>query len=251
MDAKEIAKQSRLIVEQHSDLITNDMMEQIDTAWVKKNKLPFARAGVFNPYTLSDWNAVGIKMAHGIPPHMDREFWFLDRWFNTPVRLVRTRGKLQRDGRTKWRYTVTSSQLCLTPHALSRFRERSGCLINTDVQCWNIPHITDGVDLTPRGNVITSQMLPTLGGAWLGYTSVLAGKGVEQYSYSPAKGLICKKPGEGKQVHQFFYALTYITEQQMTWDQIDACRAYEAGDYGKFDQLNKTLWLAHPTSIFE
>lgn len=251
MKAKELAKQSDLIIQQNADLILEDMNQQIDPAWVKKNKLTFARAGVFNPYTLADWQLIGKKMCQGISPRMDKEFWFLDRWMNNPVRLVRTKGILVRNGRLKWRFSVSSSQLELTPHAIARFRERSGFVINTDAQCWNIPYISDSVDLNAKGNVITSQMLPTLGGAWLGYNSVLAGNGVEQYDYSPKKGLVCKQLGVGKNIHRSFYALTYITENQMTWKQIDACRAYQAGDYKLFDQLNKKIWLENPTSIFD
>lgn len=226
-----------------------DLQEQLDPEWVKKNKVPFARAGIFNPYTLKDWENIVERMLHGIPPNLNKEFWFLDRWLNNPVRLIRTRGKLVRDGRIKWRFTTSNSLLYLTPHAVGRFRERSGFYINPELQCWNIPHITQGVDRDDAGKIITSQMLPTLDGAWLGYNVVGTGNGEEQYSYTRKHG--CKLKELDTNTHYtHFYALTYITEAMMSDLQIDACRAYDAGDYERFDELNRKISVENPSTIF-
>jgi len=230
--------------------IRKDLQEQIDPSWVRKNKVSFARIGVFNPYTLADWTTMLKKMRAGSPPMNTGEFWFLDRWLNNPVRLIRTKAKLVRDGRIKWRFSTHNSQLYLTPHAVGRFRERSGCVVDPARQCWNIPHITPGVDLNDAGNVITRQMLPTLGGAWLGYNTMMNGDGSEDYTYNRKRGLTLKQK-DMNNPWDSFYALTYITENQMSWEQIDAVRAYEAGDYEVFNQLNKKLWMADPRSCFD
>ena len=226
-----------------------DLQEQLGPEWVRKNKVPFARVGIFNPYTLKDWTNTLERMFHGIAPNLNKDYWFLDRWLDHPVRLMRTRGKLVRDGRIKWRFTNSNSQLYLTPHAAGRFRERSGYFINPDIQCWNIPHITKGVDLDAEGKTITSQMLPTLDGAWLGYNVVGLGNGDEQYSYTRKHG--CKlKELNTKTHYTHFYALTYITEGMMSDLQIDACRAYDAGDYDRFDELNRKNSVDNPSTIF-
>ena len=230
--------------------IQQDIQEQIDPAWVKKNKVPFARAGVFNPYTLADWDKIAKKMHQGYAPALDKEFWFLDRWLSHPVRLLRTRGKLVRVDRIRWRFSLTQSQLYLTPHALARFRERSGRWINPETQCWDIPHISRGVELDARQMPITSYMLPTVGGAWLGYCTLTANStGTEDYTYSRKKGLNLQLEDPLKHFNSF-YALTYISENQMTLQQIDAVTAYAAGDYAVFDKLNREMAIQHPTSIF-
>ena len=246
---QDLINQAHIYLEETKHARFYDLNQQLDASWVKKNKLPFARAGVFNPYTLADWEKIGKRMAVGIPPQLDREFWFLDRWLGHPTRLVRTRGTLARQSRIKWSFTAQNSQLYLTPHGVSRFRERSGYMINPNLQCWNIPHITTGVDFNNAGKTITSQMLPTVGGAWLGYNTITPNNGKEVYKWSRSKGLVVPEQITSDTFISF-YALTYITESMMSNLQIDACRAYDAGDYHRFDELNKKNWLANPNSIF-
>jgi len=226
-----------------------NMVEQISDEWVKKHSVAFARAGVFNPYTLQGWTRVLEKMKQGIPPVI-REHWYMDQWGHHPIRLMRSRGKLVRKSRIKWTYSLENSPLYLTPHALARFRQHTGTFVDPDTQCWDIPHITQGVELTDSELPVTSNLLPTKHGAWLGYPTVMRGTGNEVYFYSRNQGLKLQ-PDSKNAITTQFYATTYILEDHMSKQQKDICEAYRAGDFDTYESLNKQNAKQYPTSIFE
>jgi hypothetical protein len=245
----------QITVESESDLLEfldwldkqhePEMLEQITTDWKKRHSLSFAKVGVFNPYTLEDWKKVIEKARNGTPLR-EQSLWFLDQWAPHPVRLSRLKVRNTVKHRGKWTMTVTNSPLYLTPHALARYRERTGLFVNPSVQCWNIPYIPNAVTVV-NDQIQTNTMLPTLHGAWLGYTTQTKGSYDEVCSYDRKRGLrLCQQDN----IINHFYAVSFISKKMMSSEQLDIVDAYDRGDYDLYTVLQKEHSEKYPNSIF-
>ena len=220
---------------------------QLTPDWKQKHSLAFAKVGIFNPITLADFkDLIHIPAANGNCPR-NRDMWFLDQWGRNPIRLNRCKLRSEKKTKAKWEYTIEQSKLYLTPHSLARYRERTGTFVNPDTQCWNIPHIPDAIVIN-KDTVLTNILLPTLGGAWLGYDTIMRGGYVEHYKYDRKRGL---RISQNSDIVRHFYACSFISTDMMSSEQLDIVDAYNQKQFKIYQNLVIDYSKKHPNSIFD
>jgi len=206
-----------------------------DPEVVRNWKLQFARVGVFNPRLLSDLQKDIQRMRNGIPLRKN-EFWEVDQWGAHPLICLRVKSVTEKKNRANWSVYQVTAPLKITPHAFGRYRERTGGFFDPEI-VWNIPHIPNTImrEVDGVSQISKSHMLPVAGGAFLGYPATANGGIGEIYRYKKRQLKYLVDKGMVEQ----FYAITFISRNMMSWEQIDICDAYEAGDWDRYHKLSE------------
>ena len=219
--------------------------DQITKEWSDKWKLAFRRMGCDDTITLYEWNKVNEKMQRGICASTQKGF-YLDQWDPYPVIVNRFDGLAIRHSRINWTYIVHTSHLKFTPHALGQYRAKAGSFVD-DSMCWDIPYICN--PLMKKGSEesgLTSYLLPAKNGAWLGHSTAGRGGLTETYKWKRGKPMFYEQ-SEGWGCH--FICMTYIRDWNMSMAQREIVKAYEDGDYERYDALNRENVLKFPKTI--
>lgn len=228
-------------------IISSTYDEQLTQEWQNKWKYSFRRMGIFDTITLADWQNIVKRMHKGICPRTD-SFWYLDQWHKHPVRVNRISGLAIRHSRIHWKYVMSTSPLYFTPHALGRYRERTGSFVDDSI-VFDVPYVTDPFKEEIYVNdPLSSYLLPTKHGAWLGHSTVTNGFLVENYEYKRNKWFKSPNPNSNNRIFHF-YCVTFIREYNMSMAQREICRAYENKDYQRYDALNKENAIKFPSTL--
>lgn len=225
---------SQAIENLHNISFENHLRDLECPQTLRKMKLSFARVGVFNPRTLLEYSRVLDRMRQGIPP-AGNEYWEIDQSFDHPMVIYRVKTKNNITNRKNWRSKSVYGPLKLTPHAIARYRERTG--YNFNPECvWDIAYIPDPIGVSEAGQIHNRMILPVPGGIMLGYTAITAAIG-EGWRYN--RGTLKSVKSETKPLYKNFYGITFVDQNRLTWDQITITEAYEQGDYERYNALVK------------
>jgi hypothetical protein len=216
-----------------------------DAEELRKMKLSFAKVGVFNPLTQLDEMEQLRRWSKGDLGKL-RDYFTIQQWTpNDPVvlkhvkmRLLNSKGHRRKNRMFYKAFEVedTIAPIQLIPHALLRFRQRSGRFISSDMM-WDDPvpqppSITGQVDVNTK-IMRKDLMQPTVDGAWLGYP-LMCGETHCVSTYSRKRGFDqnwSSKPTEG------FRAFTWVSYNQMLPYQRNAWNAYQNKDFDKAVQI--------------
>lgn len=222
-------------------ILNSDMWDKLlkDEEAMRSFKLAFAKVGVFNPRTLLDDRKDRDMMLQGKIPKTGEQYWQLDKYLGNPLHCYVVTKKLFAKNRANWTITDTMGCVKITPHAFGRYRERTGTFIDLG-EIANIVHLPlpCKVKITDdHAAYRTDYLLPFKQGAFLGWGAFGNGSVTIKQTYKKRQ---FKMTDPGTKLHTTFNAITYITDAQMSVEQLRICDAYRKGDIEKYQQLSET-----------
>jgi hypothetical protein len=213
--------------------VENWIEELEDTSNLQELLLRFRRVNIFNTRTVLDYQKDMELLSQGRLPKLNAYF-FIDnddrRVFAVHTKREVLRKVQRRKHSTSYKEIIlreTSAPVTVTPHALERYRQRSGTFMTSDM-------LWDEVVLQPHQQQLTSEtitvrsdlMQPTFGGAWLGQRFAAADSTLD-YHYKHKHQRLSQRtyPPQPR-----FKALTWVHVNDMLPFQRAAWDAYRRND---------------------
>lgn len=222
--------------------------EQLHKDWSRDAELLYARVGIFGALTLHKYAKSRAKINQGVCP-TNSEDWYIDQWGPHPIRIGRLHLNVEKRNAANWNAIEISSPLYAIPHALSRYRERTGRFIKSEL-FWQIPYFPRVRMIDEHSRELTRMQTNSIVpagdlGIWMGYTtSSDSGTIVFRYKKHQVK---LHNPG---QTESHFYACTFISNHMMTDEQKQIAQAYRDGEYEVYEDLMQAYGEKYPNSLF-